>query len=100
MRSSLKIFLGTLVLAGVPLAWTGCAGPDDGGGETVVYAGGGWFGGGDWVDGGGRGWYGGHSAGAYVHPSGGGHPAPRASGGGHAESHPSGGSSGGDRNHH
>lgn len=103
MKRSLKIMLGTLVLAGLPLAWSACAGPGDGGG-TVVYGGGAWFGDGAWVDGGGRGWYRGHDTGAYVHPSGGGHADAHPSGGaGHADAHASSGAShpsGGDRDHH
>lgn len=72
MKNLRKILLASLILAGLPLAWTGCVGyVGDGGGGAVVYGGGPWFGDGVWVDGGGRGSYGGHDRDAYVHPSGG-----------------------------
>jgi hypothetical protein len=67
MKHLRKILLGSLILVGLPLGWTGCVG-----GGGVVYGGGPWFGDGVWVDGGGRGWYGGHGGDAYVHPGGGG----------------------------
>jgi len=70
MKHLLNILLVSLILIGLPLAWTGCVGYAGGGG--VVYGGGPWFHDDVWVDGGGRGWYGGHAGAAYAHPSGGG----------------------------
>ena len=70
MKHTRKILFCSLMLIGMPFAWTGCVGVGyDGGG----YGGGGvWFQDDVWVNGGGRGWYGGHGNGAYVHPGGGG----------------------------
>ena len=68
MKSARTFLLTIVMLAGVPLAWTGCIVPVGG---DVTYGGGGpWFHDDVWVDGGGRGWYGGHGGGAYVHPGG------------------------------
>jgi len=70
MKNTRTILLGSLILIGMPLAWTGCVGTVDGGG--VVYGDGPWIQEGVWIDGGGHGWYGGHGGAAYVHPGGGG----------------------------
>jgi hypothetical protein len=87
-----KILLSALLLTGLPLAWTGCAGGGEvDGSTTVVYGGGPWFGDGAWVDGGGRGWYHGNDRGAYVHPGAGARPEAHASAPApaHAEAHAS-----------
>jgi len=86
MKTLRKILLGSLLLIGLQLAWTGCIVPGGGTGG-VIYGGNPWFRDDGWLDGGGRGWYGGNGGGgAYVHPSGdnrgGGGAHPASSGGG------------------
>lgn len=95
MKIPYRFILGSLIVTAVQLAQTGCGGPGYDGGGGVYYGDGPWIDNEVVVTGGGRGWFGGgaRSGGGYVHPSAGGHPAPRATpaheGGG--ESHPSGG---------
>jgi hypothetical protein len=67
MKLKRNILLFSLVVFGMPFAWTGCVGYVGGGGGYYG-GGGGWFSDSVWIDGGGRGWYGGR--GGYVHPGG------------------------------
>jgi len=64
MKQNFRMLLGSLILAGLAVAWTGCIVP---GGRGGGYGGTVWFPDGPWLDGGGRGGHGG-----YVHPGGGG----------------------------
>ena len=74
MKHSQSILIGTLAMAAIQFASTGCVADGGGGGGGDVY-----YGGDPWVQtdvvvtGGGRGWYGGRNDGhgdrGYVHPS-------------------------------
>ena len=64
MKSTHKIILGSLVLIGLHLGWSGCV-ADVGVEGSVYYGGDPWFHDGPWVDGGG--WRGG-GGGGYIHP--------------------------------
>jgi hypothetical protein len=67
MKHLRPIFLYSLMVVAMPLAWTGCVGYVGGGG--YYDSGGVWIHDDVWVDGGGRGWYG-RGGGGYVHPGG------------------------------